>query len=687
MLLRSESRTSPEGSNALWRARLAVLLYAGAIAFPGVVSLAIKRKLLADEGGGYDLVAWALGLADGTHLGALRQVALYRWDLAVVLVALPIGWLLFIRWLAPGLRAALTALTAMLLAVALFIELKCFWEVGTFLPLHVLAAGALGAGRKFASEYLQKGSLIKLGAVLMSVVVATALAWWLERGARASTRAFPGWRLSTIPLAAAGLFVALPIVPRTPYDRSAAVMALGEFVGRGSNQVPERSKGQIAVGELVAQYREVSRAPVPNGRSPYFGKAKGYNVLVYLYETLPFACYHDSATASSYRALRSLEPSAFVAERHYATYPYSRRAYFSIYAGWYPPHGMRDFTDETWDDVNSLGSAGMVRSARDAGYQTAAYVPEHAESWESDIVRYRVLGFERHVVPPNAGTVTVALRNAPDARLGWQRPQDDSARALLKRDIRRASAAGKPWFFAFNPQLSHGPWPNASTAASAADACARGADVQGEVDRGLGEVLSLLDSLGQRKHTIVVALGDHGLRNRAEFPLFRGATLDDITFHVPMLISAPGVLDSTTAIPWPTSHVDIAPSVLDLLGIEAGRQMEQGSPMWTPALRDRRVFIFAQGYLGVDGYVEADRAVMLNYMLGSVSESRGPKLEFSPKQLLQARDSTSEAVTALLWRVTQIQDGFMQHLPSLSAEAQRRTPREAAGTLANPGSR
>lgn len=238
----------------------------------------------------------------------------------------------------------------------------------------------------------------------------------------------------------------------------------------------------------------MSNAPVPNARSPYFGKAKGYNVLVYLYETLPWACYHDRATAASYTALRSLEPTSFIADRHYATYPYSRRAYFSIFSGWYPPHGMRDFTDENWESVSSLGSPGMVRSARLAGYATAAYVPERPETWESDLIRYRVLGFERHVVPENAGTITVQLRNAPETRRGWQRPQDDSARAMLKRDIRTHAAEGKPWFISFNPQVSHGPWEEAASITSIEDACARGADVMAEVDRGFGEVLSLLDS-------------------------------------------------------------------------------------------------------------------------------------------------------------------------------------------------
>lgn len=148
-----------------------------------------------------------------------------------------------------------------------------------------------------------------------------------------------------------------------------------------------------------------------------------------------------------------------------------------------------------------------------------------------------------------------------------------------------------------------------------------------------------------------------------------------------MLISAPKVLSQAVRIPWVTSHIDIAPSVLDLLGIVDDRELEQGSPMWNSALTARRVFIFAQGYLGVDGYVEGDRAVMMNYMLKGVSESRGPRLDFSPRQLFQTPDSTSAAVTAMLWEVTKIQHAFMQYLPALSSALNDAGQREAAGEV------
>ena len=142
MPLQSHPGGATHAPRAAWRDRIAVALYAAAIAFPGVVALGIKRKLLADEGGGYDLVGWALGLIDGTHLTPVQKLALFRWDVVAMFVLVPLGWLMIVRRLAPRLRLGLTIVVGFLVSLVLFIELKSFWEVGTFLPLHVLSAGA-----------------------------------------------------------------------------------------------------------------------------------------------------------------------------------------------------------------------------------------------------------------------------------------------------------------------------------------------------------------------------------------------------------------------------------------------------------------------------------------------------------------------------------------------------------------
>jgi arylsulfatase A-like enzyme len=67
--------------------------------------------------------------------------------------------------------------------------------------------------------------------------------------------------------------------------------------------------------------------------------------------------------------------------------------------------------------------------------------------------------------------------------------------------------------------------------------------------------------------------------------------MDDYAFHVPLLLYAPGILKRSERIDYVTSHIDITPSILDLAGISAGREKEQGAPLGMHAWpRGRRTY-------------------------------------------------------------------------------------------------
>ena len=124
---------------------------------------------------------------------------------------------------------------------------------------------------------------------------------------------------------------------------------------------------------------------------------------------------------------------------------------------------------------------------------------------------------------------------------------------------------------------------------------------------------------GRLDKTLIVILGDHGLRTRREYPPFHAGTLDDVTFHVPLVLYAPGVVESTVRIPWMTSHIDIAPSVLDLLGIQdrprpGARQPDVGSGTGRP----HHVFLRAGVTSAPTGTSGRNEAVMVRYLYGGV---------------------------------------------------------------------
>ena len=202
-----------------------------------------------------------------------------------------------------------------------------------------------------------------------------------------------------------------------------------------------------------------------------------------------------------------------------------------------------------------------------------------------------------------------------------------------------------------------------------------------ELDKKIGELTTLLREKKRFEKTIIVLVGDHGLRTRREYPPFHAGTLDDVAFHVPMLLFAPAVFDSTTRVRWMTSHIDLAPSVLDLLGIEVDRQLELGSPMWNPRLADRATFFFAKGYLGADGYQQASRAVMVKYLYGGISTSKwNGTLQFSATDLLESAEDEQLRDLDKLTLMAAIQTQLSRTmLPSMNRLAQ---PQESRGSRA-----
>ena len=133
-----------------------------------------------------------------------------------------------------------------------------------------------------------------------------------------------------------------------------------------------------------------------------------------------------------------------------------------------------------------------------------------------------------------------------------------------------------------------------------------------EEDRLLGEVRALLRQRGLDRSTIVVAVGDHG-EGFGE----KGIRQHDNNFfeeglHVPWVMAGPGVKNGL--IHDSSSLVDVAPTILDLLGVPltplAARAVPGRSLLAEPAAR--RLLVFYCWYdARCRGFVEDGRKVVL----------------------------------------------------------------------------
>jgi arylsulfatase A-like enzyme len=91
-----------------------------------------------------------------------------------------------------------------------------------------------------------------------------------------------------------------------------------------------------------------------------------------------------------------------------------------------------------------------------------------------------------------------------------------------------------------------------------------------EVDRSIGTVLTKLDQLGLAENTVVVHTSDHGEMMGAH-GLFEKSVMYEEALHVPYLLRLPGQ-NRAQRIASPVSHIDLVPTLLDLLGAPAHEQ-------------------------------------------------------------------------------------------------------------------
>jgi arylsulfatase A-like enzyme len=128
------------------------------------------------------------------------------------------------------------------------------------------------------------------------------------------------------------------------------------------------------------------------------------------------------------------------------------------------------------------------------------------------------------------------------------------------------------------------------------------------LDRNMGRVLDKLESLGLAENTVVVYLADHGycLGQHGRFEKHCGY---DPALHVPLIMRWPGRIRQGVVEDL-TEHIDVTPTILDLLGAPPMEAMHGQS--LRPYLEGRkpsspREHIFSQYLENEEAFVRTDR--------------------------------------------------------------------------------
>jgi arylsulfatase A-like enzyme len=309
----------------------------------------------------------------------------------------------------------------------------------------------------------------------------------------------------------------------------------------------------------------------------------GQNVVLVLLESAaaqylrPYGAAEDPMPT-----VTALAANGVLFERAYAVYPESIRGLFAVLCSRYP---AMDTGPDLYERVTTPSLAAVLRGR---GYHTALF---HSG-------RFRYLGMQSIVrgrgfdVLEDAGQIG----GARDSSFGIDEPS--AVRRLL--GWIDGLPGGDPFLATYVPIAGHHPYetPEPGPFPERRD-IDRYRNALHYADAAVGQLVAGLRARGLDRRTVVVLVGDHGQafgQHQGNF----GHTLRiyEENVRVPLVISAPGAVAGPVRVPGPASHLDVTPTVLDLVGLDPDPG-HQGVSL----LRGGRekVYFFADASLGLLG--------------------------------------------------------------------------------------
>jgi hypothetical protein len=635
---------------------------------PAMLSFYIKADLLKNKRamhGGYVIAARSLGRVSLTYW---EKVSFFRADFLVAFLLVPLALLLVSRYvLPPRWRAAFMVLFSLASTIVLYLELSSFDAAGQFLSSHVMSAAitwGLLHDRSTIAKYLPWQPLVGLGGLATAMIAGR---WQANRGMRVRGSSITDRRWSIGAAVALSGLVAVTIAawaspfPATPYHRNVLGWILRSLADRTDAQTLEFAN--LPDVELQNRYRAMASFPQEARDARYWAKAKGSNVLFFVLETAPARVLPADGDLSDFPNLQRLRERSLVGASQYTTYAATHQAMFSIMSSWYPSAAIARVQNRRPDVV----IPGLISDLSELGYDTAFYSPIDFKG-EPDAEMYKSLGFQRQVYPPvEAARFDVDSTSTfdPSGSARLRMALDLAALGSLKRDLERDLTEGRKFAYLFEPEVSHGPWADLKENGKEQNVEKRGRNILQIPDQMLGEILEVLQRHNQLENTVIVVVGDHGVRNPIEDPSLASGTIDDYSFHVPLFIYAPMALERAVEIPYVTSHIDIAPSIRSLLGIEPGKNFEQGTPVWDPGLAHRTAFFFGHDYLAADGYYSEGKFFMWSQMSGAVYQNT--RMSFDGINPVPRNSPAYNEVTRSISRMVSLNEVWAMHFGEAKA--------------------
>jgi arylsulfatase A-like enzyme len=276
-----------------------------------------------------------------------------------------------------------------------------------------------------------------------------------------------------------------------------------------------------------------SLAPSTRASANARAQAPRSNLLLVTFDTLRA----DRVTEKLMPALSALSARGTRFERVYTHTPLTLPSHTSILTGLLPPaHGVRNNGFRLDDSVVTLAEL-----LADAGYRTGAFVGASALDARFGLSQ----GFDEYddrYDPLQEPSASTAFRQGA-------RP----ASTVLDAASSWIAGQREPWFAWTHLRDAHAPYASYDLAVASADAA-------------LHAFLSSPARQDVFSRTVIVITGDHGESLSEHGERTHGVFAYEATMRVPLILAGPGVPQRVVRTP-SVSHVNIVPTVLDLLGV------------------------------------------------------------------------------------------------------------------------
>lgn len=496
--------------------------------------------------------------------------------------------------------------------------------------LQETTPAASGSGPALASSVARYLGPLEITAMAVSVAIPIAAILWGRRRPPLGARPRRTLRGALVAVLALGVFVLPWLVNGHLFgirlhtyglEKSGGVELASSYARSALDALrPASDQG----GGFVL---DMATGPIDGARNPLRDAApKRTNVILVSLESVG-GVYLDDPERMPFLGSIGKTPGGVALSNHYAVWPQTMKAFFSVFCGELPyPHY------QTISMVNpSIPCVSVSQALSKAGYYTALVT-------SADLAYDRKRRFFRH----RAFDHVVDMRDIPGREGAWGNSWGLDERVAVKHILDLvAEPRDQPFFAFYELYTAHHPYDGEQAHVDNPLSDERAAYLRAlrYIDDRMRDLVVGLEKLGQRDNTLIVMFSDHGEGfGQHAGSRGHGAKVYQEGVYVPLAILGPQLANVSGQVTLPTSHIDIAPTLLGLVDVEVPCTMK-GRDL-TAASDPRLVYFGGRppgGQLGlVDGrwkYIREDNGLELLFDLQTDPAERESLADQHPERV------------------------------------------------------